>query len=77
LVKWIQKVMGHKGALHRQLEIPQKRRIPTALLERIVAARAGQRIRNPTTVGKGLIPVTRLLEHRAILALNLRNMRRR
>jgi hypothetical protein len=77
MAKWIQRVIGKPGALHRQLEIPQSQRIPTTLLERIVAAQAGQRIRNPTTVGRGLIPVTRLLEHRAILALNLRNMRRR
>ena len=73
---WIQRAIKHPGALKRQLKIPKNKKIPVKLLEAIVRARAGQRIRNPTKTGKRIIKVTRKLERRAILALNLRKLRK-
>jgi len=69
--KFIQKIKIKKGALSRQLNIPEKKNIPLTLLNKIITAEAGQTIRNPTTIGKRRIKVTRLLERRAILARNL------
>lgn len=74
---WIQKVHMKKGALSRQLKIAEKSNIPKTLLNKIVGARAGQTISNPTQTGRKRIKVTRLLERRAILARNLKNIRRR
>ena len=73
---WIQRAIKHRGALHRQLKIPPRKKIPIKLLKAIVRAKAGQTIRNPTKVGKRRIKVTRLLERRAILALTLRKLRK-
>mgnify|MGYP000244578828 CR=1 FL=1 len=73
---WIQRAIKHRGALHRQLKIPPRKKIPVKLLKAIVRAKAGQTIRNPTKVGKRRIKVTRLLERRAILALTLRKLRK-
>jgi len=44
------------------------------LLNKIVSAKAGDTITNPTTKGKRRIKVTRLLERRAILARNLKRI---
>lgn len=70
--KWIRKACKSrkKGALHRQLGVPQKQRIPKTLLEKIMRTDVGKRIRNPTKTGKGSIRVTRLLKQRANFALN-------
>jgi len=73
---WIQRAIKHPGALKRQLKIPKDKKIPIELLKAIVRARAGETIRNPTSVGKRRIKVTRTLERRAILALNLRKLRK-
>ncbi len=75
--KFIQRIGIKKGALSRQLGIPIEKRIPLLLLNRIIAARAGQTIRNPSKTGKRVIKITRLLERRAILARNLKNFQRR
>ena len=75
--QWIQKAKVKKGALSRQLDIPEKEDIPMGLLNKIVSAKAGETIRNPTKAGKRRIKVTRLLERRAILARNLKRMRRK
>ena len=75
--KWIQKTGMKKGALSRQLGIPEKNNIPMTLLNKIISAKAGQRIRNPTKSGKRNIKVTRLIERRAIMARNLKNIVRR
>lgn len=72
--KFIQKAGIRKGALSRQLEIPEKENIPMMLLDKIIAAKPGQTIRNPTTKGKRMIKITRLLERRAILARNLKKI---
>lgn len=74
--KFIKKIGIKKGALSRQLGIPIKRKIPIILLNRIISARAGQTIKNPSKTGRRFIKVTRLLERRAILARNLKNFRR-
>jgi len=76
MVKWIQKVKPKKGVLSKQLGIKEKDNIPMSLLNKIIKAKAGQTIRNPTKTGKRKIKVTRLLERRSILARNLKNIRR-
>lgn len=75
--KFIQEIGIKKGALSRQLGIPEKENIPFTLLDKIIAAKAGQTITNPTKTGKRRIKVTRLLEQRAILARNLKHLPRR
>ena len=47
------------------------------LLDKIVRAKAGDVITNPSKLGKRRIKVTHLLERRAILARNLKRMKRR
>jgi len=70
---WIQKVVEphERGALHRQLEIPMRERIPKKLLLAIRRAKTGEVIRNPTSVGKRVIKVTTLLKQRTNFALNV------
>ena len=72
--KWIQKIHLKKGTLHRQLGVPLDKKIPMALLNKIVSAKAGDTITNPTKLGKKKIKVTRILERRAILARNLKSI---
>jgi len=74
--KWIQKTFIRKGALSKQLGIPEKKKIPMTLLDEIISAKPGQIIKNPTKAGLKRIKVTRLMERRAILARNLKNIRR-
>lgn len=75
--KFIKKIGIKKGALSRQLGIPEEEDIPMTLLNKIIAAKAGQTITNPTKMGSKRILVTRLLERRSILARNLKRMKRR
>ena len=75
--KWIQSAGIKKGALSKQLEIPEEQNIPKTLLDEIIRAKAGDEIRNPTKVGKKSIKVTRLLERRAIMARNLQAIAKR
>ena len=72
--KWIQKIHLKKGTLHRQLGVPLDKKIPMALLNKIVSAKDGDTITNPTKLGKKKIKVTRILERRAILARNLKSI---
>jgi hypothetical protein len=72
--KWIQKTGLKKGALSRQLGVPMEKNIPMTLLDKIVAAKPGNVIKNPTMTGKKKIKVTRLMERRAIMARNLKNI---
>ncbi len=74
---FIRKAIKRHGSLGRQLNIPIKDNIPITLLNKIIAAKAGQTIRNPTSMGKRRIKVTRLLERRAILARTLKRLPRR
>ena len=77
MAKWIQKAGIKKGALSKQLDIPIAKDIPMRLLDKIVRAKAGDVITNPSKLGKRRIKVTHLLERRAILARNLKRMKRR
>jgi len=67
---------GNKGALHRQLKIPQDKKIPTTLLQEIKGTPLGQRAHNPTKVGVRNIKVTRLLKQRATPVLTAREVRK-
>ena len=71
---WIQEAIEKPGTLHRQLGIKKDEKIPFKLLNTIINAKAGDTITNPTKTGKRTIKVTRLLERRAILARNLKNI---
>jgi len=67
--KWIQQAFAkHKGALHRQLDVPEGETIPIHLLEEIVHKPIGDFIWNYHNVYK--IKVTKLLKERAQAALN-------
>ena len=77
VVKWIQKIHLKKGVLHRQLGIPQEQKIPVSLLNKIIAAKPGDTITNPSGKGRRRIKVTRVLEKRANLARNLKNISRK
>jgi len=70
--KWIQSTGIKKGALSKQLGIPEEENIPKTLLDEIIQAKAGDKIKNPTKIGKKSIKVTRLMERRAIMARNLK-----
>ena len=78
---WIQEAIKHRGALERffkrKLGIPIKAKIPTRLLKKIVAAKAGQTIVLRYKGKRARVKVTRTLERRAILALTLRKLRRK
>ena len=74
---WIQRAVKRKGALSRQLGIPEEENIPITLLEKIRKAEIGTTIKNPTKTGKRTIKVTRKLKRRAVLALTLKRLRRR
>jgi len=71
--KWIQAAGNHKdkGSLHRQLQVPQDERIPKRLLQKIQAAKTGEKVHNPTKTGKRSISVTTLLKRRTAFALNV------
>ena len=76
MVKWIQKIHMKKGVLHKQLGISEDDKIPISLLSRIISAEPGETIINPTSLGKKKIKITRVLERRAILARNLKRIRK-
>ncbi len=72
--KFIKEIGIKKGVLRSQLGIPQSKTIPSTLLNKIIKAKAGDKIINPTKVGLRRIKVTRKLERRAILARNLKEL---
>jgi len=74
--KWIQRAISRPGKLHRDLGIPKGEKIPMSLLNKIVSAKAGDKIINPTKVGNKKILVSRKIEQRAILARNLKRIRK-
>ena len=74
--RWIQKAIHSPGKLHSDLGISGEEKIPMKLLNTIVKAKVGQTISNPTSVGKKRILVTRKIEQRAILARNLKRIRK-
>jgi hypothetical protein len=69
---WIQKAVGKRGSLSRQLGIPEEKNIPVTLLEKIKKAKIGSTVHNPTGQGKKRIRVTRLLKRRSVLAHTLK-----
>lgn len=75
---WIHSAIrkSRRGALSRQLEIPEKDNIPFTLLRKIKESDIGETIHNPTIKGKKWIKVTRLLKRRSGLALTLKEIRR-
>jgi len=74
--RWIQKAVQRPGRLHANLGIPKSEKIPMKLLDAIVKAKAGDTITNPASVGKKKIKVTRKIEQRAILARNLKGIKK-
>ena len=74
--RWIQKAVHRPGKLHSDLGIPKEEKIPMNLLNAIVRAKAGETISNPTSVGNKKIKVTRKVEQRAILARNLKRIKK-
>lgn len=75
-MKWIQRAIHKPGKLHIDLGIAKHTKIPLALLNKIISAKAGQTISNPTKVGKKKIKITRKIEQRAILARNLGRLKK-
>ena len=75
---WIKTALAKrkKGALSRQLGIPEEENIPITLLKAIRDADIGKMVHNPTTKGKRRIKTTRLLKRRAVLALTLKRMKK-
>lgn len=71
---WIPKIDMKKGALSRQLGIPEEENIPISLLGKIKTAKIGTTVKNPTKKGKRKIKVTRLLKKRAVLAHTLKKI---
>jgi len=69
---WIKDVFDpcKQGLLHRQLKVPQNRRIPKTLLEEIKVTDLNERIKNPTKTGKRDIKVTRKLKKRVVAVWN-------
>lgn len=59
-----------KGALHRQLGISPKKKIPKTLLRALKNAETGSTITNPTKIGNRRIKVTTLVKKRAVFAWN-------
>ena len=53
MAKWIKGAIGHPGALHKQLGVPQGKKIPAAKLEKATHAggKLGQRARLAGTLG--------------------------
>jgi len=78
VTKWIQKALKkhRKGSLHRQLKVPQDKKIPKALLTKIKNAEIGDTVRNPSSTGKRKVKVTGLLKKRAVVAHTLRGLRK-
>jgi len=72
--KWIQKTKIKKGALHKQLRVPEERKIPITLLNKIISAEVGDVIKNYSKSTKKMIKVTSLLKKRANLAKNLKKI---
>ncbi len=74
--RWIQKAVHKPGKLHSDLSVPKEKKIPMILLNKIIGAKAGETITNPTSVGRKKIKVTRKIEQRAILARNLKKIKK-
>ena len=74
--RWIQRAVHRPGKLHSDLGIPKDQKIPMQLLNTIIKSKAGQTIKNPTSKGNKKIKITRKIEQRAILARNLKKLKK-
>jgi len=72
---WVTQVHVKHGALHKQLKIPEGKKIPMTLLKKIKNTELGDTIKNPTKTGKQKFRVTPLLKKRAVLAYNFKRMK--
>jgi len=68
--KWIQKAIKKPGSLSKMLGVPEEKKIPVSVLNKIRSAETGDTI---TFRGKK-IKVTTLLKRRAALAKTLKKM---
>lgn len=59
-------VRMRKGALHRRLGIPQGKRIPKTLVKRLLSAKVGSTITNPTKTGRKRIRVDGRLKKQVV-----------
>lgn len=66
-----------KGALSKQLGIPEKQNIPMGLLEDIKRAEVGAVIQNRHGIGKREIKITALIKKRANMAMTLKRIGRK
>ena len=73
--RWIQGAIRNKkkGALHRQLGYSEGHTIPRGVLKDIVESPIGTKFRTSHKTGT----ITPLLKRRAVLANNLRNIRKK
>ena len=76
--KWIQEIDIKKGALHKQLGIPEDQKITMSLLDKILLSRPGDTIsfKLPGMKKTKKIKVTPLLLKRARLAKTLKQLRK-
>jgi hypothetical protein len=78
--KWIQKAKVKKGALHRQLGVPENEDIPISYLLGIERTQIGKKV---TLVNMDMnkpnkiVKVTPLLKHRVQFALNVKRSKRK
>lgn len=70
---WIPKNIK-KGALSRQLGIPESAIIPIGILSDIKHAEIGTTIHNRYNIGRPIIKVTKLLKQRATMAHTLKTV---
>ncbi|MCH7850666.1 MAG: hypothetical protein IH845_03425 [Nanoarchaeota archaeon] len=75
--RWIQRAIHKPGRLHSDLRIKKGEKIPMSLLNALIKSEAGDTVKNPTKIGKKSILLTRKIEQRAILARNLKRMKKR
>jgi hypothetical protein len=68
------KIPIKKGALRKQLRVPESEKIDDSLLRRIIKGKAGGELHNPYTKSK--VKITPLLKRRANLAKTLRKLRK-
>lgn len=68
------KIPIKKGALRKQLRVPENEKIDDSLLRRIIKGKAGGELHNPYTKSK--VKITPLLKRRANLAKTLRKLRK-
>lgn len=70
--KWIQRAKLKKGKLSKQIGVPIAKNIPMNVLNKIASTNIGKSVKVP----KGKIKVTLLLKRRAVMARNLKKIKR-